>query len=506
MSQRSHTEVYQLWQQMCQELQSNLSPAVYNTWIISNPLHSWNDLSDQQAEAVFLCPSAFHATNLQKNLTTQLEQALFKVSGKVVALSFEVGVSNTSTPPQTKAAQAAISAQVRPATPTIAPTPKKLTTTQPQSGQSQTNSESLFSPEALQLSAQQRVAHIAKRAGLRPDHTFTTFAVSTTNELAHAAATAVSKTPGSAYNPLFLYGGVGVGKTHLMQAIGNNLLGQNEQAVVIYCTGEEFTNEIVSAIQTKKALQFKAKYRVADILLIDDVQFIAGKNAVQEEFFHTFNAVVKRQGQVVLTSDRPPHEINLLEDRLRSRFEAGLMVDIQEPSFELRTAILLIKAQANQVVLPMDLAQQIASQVSSARRLEGIVKTIRSEVELKNRVLNQELVNEILKQDLPAVFISRLRVKPDQVIKTVANHYHIKQTVLKGEKRHKSVVRARHVAMYILKNDLELPYIEIGRWFSNRDHTSVMHAVSKISEVLTQDQILDQEISAIRTSLSAISR
>lgn len=521
MTLRSPADTRQLWKLMCEDMQVRLSEAVFNTWVLSNPMASFEDLDEEKAKAVFTSPSAFHATNIKRNLAEQMAKSLFKLTGKVVELSFEVGApkvpasSTTSTqapvkpvptsPDQTVPStnpgpsKPSFSAQTLQSVPQSTPPPTPTQTTSPRV-------EDLFSPQTMESNAINRAEHMAKKAGLRPDYTFTTFAVSTTNEMAHAAATAVSKNPGLAYNPLFLYGGVGVGKTHLMQAIGNNILHQNDQLSILYCTGEEFTNEIVSAIQTKKALHFKAKYRAADVLLIDDVQFIAGKNAVQEEFFHTFNAVIKRHGQIVLTSDRPPHEIHLLEDRLRSRFEAGLMIDIQEPSFELRTAILLIKSQAHNLVLPMSLAQQIATHVSSARKIEGIVKSLRSEVELKGRELNQELIDDILKQDKAQTKSSKLRVKPDQVIKTVANHYHIKQIVLKGRKRQKNIVKARHVAMFILKTDLDLPYVEIGRWFSNRDHTSVMHAVSKITDQLPADQPLEQEVSAIRTSLTAIAK
>jgi chromosomal replication initiator protein len=363
----------------------------------------------------------------------------------------------------------------------------------------------LFSSSTLESVAIDRSRLQAQRAGLRIDYTFDAFAVSTTNEMAHAAAMAVSNQPGTAYNPLFIYGGVGVGKTHLMHAVGNNILHNNPEAKILYCTGEDFTNEIVSAIQTKKTMFFKEKYRTADVLLIDDVQFIAGKNTVQEEFFHTFNTITKRAGQIILTSDRPPHEISLLEDRLRSRFEAGLMVDIQQPSFELRTAILLIKSTAQKLYIPMDLAQLIAAKVDSARKLEGIIKSIKSEVELKHRQVDYQLVEEILSQEKerPSVV---LKVKPGDVIKVVADHYHIKQVTLKGLQRVKEVVRARHVAMYFLKQSLKMTYVEIGKWFSNRDHTSVMHAVDKIESEMRLDSALNQEIIAIRTTLQTISK
>ncbi len=364
----------------------------------------------------------------------------------------------------------------------------------------------LFSPATIQTMSIDRARNQAQRAGLRLDYTFDTFAVSTTNEMAHAAAMAVSTQPGTAYNPLFIYGGVGVGKTHLMHAVGNNILKNNPEVKLLYCTGEDFTNEIVNAIQTKRAMLFKEKFRTVDILLIDDVQFIAGKNTVQEEFFHTFNTVTKRFGQVILTSDRPPQEISLLEDRIRSRFEAGLMVDIQQPSFELRTAIVLIKANSYQFTIPMNLAQIIASKVDSARKIEGLMKSIKSEVELKHREISLELIEEVLKIDGDSKTTRRMRVKPFDLIRVVADYYHIKQVAIKGKQRVQAIVRARHVAMYFMKNELNIPYEEIGRWFSNRDHTSAMHGFRKIEAEINIDDDLRREVNELRDLLIKISR
>ena len=372
------------------------------------------------------------------------------------------------------------------------------------SGQSP-RAETLFSEQNVSSVQTDRIGAIARKVGLRSDYIFETFAVSTTNEMAHAAATAVSNRPGNAYNPLFLYGGVGVGKTHLMHAIGHNILKNDTNKRIIYSTGEEFTNEIVYAIRNKKANEFKARYRSADVLLIDDIQFIAGKNAVQEEFFHTFNALTKQQSQIVLTSDRPPHEMTLLEDRLRSRFEAGLMIDIGQPSFELRTAILLVKAKAARIMIPMDLAKTIASQVESARKIEGIITSIRSEVELKRREITSDLIQEILRVEITEKRPT-IKVTPGEIIKTVANHYKLKQTAIKGSRRSKPLVTARHIAMYLLKEDLSLPLTEIGKWFSGRDHTSVLHAVNKIDKELSINSDMSQDVSALRMTLAAISR
>lgn len=529
MTELPASDVQAIWQQACAALQLQLSSAVYNTWIVSNPLTSLREVSPGNLVATITSPTSFHATNVQKNLTGNIKSAITKVLGKPVEVEFRVGeppVINAELQATAPASVAnviplgqSLGFSYTPGPVPLATSPSGLMSQQPTPHS--TNStfnpasnitnlgsprvEDLFSQNNLQSASVDRAMFSARTVGLRTDYTFTTFAVSTTNEMAHAAASAVSNNPGGAYNPLFLYGGVGVGKTHLMHAIGNNILKNNPDTLVLYCTGEEFTNEIVSAIQNKKGLRFKDKYRNANVLLIDDVQFIAGKNAVQEEFFHTFNALTKQNSQIVMTSDRPPHEINLLEDRLRSRFEAGLMIDIQQPTFELRTAILLIKSAAMNISIPMDLAQIIASKVDSARKIEGIITSIRSEVELKKKPINLELVEEILGSEVEKKR-PQLKVTPADILRAVANHYHIKQTAIKGQRRVSALVQARHVAMYLLKEELDLSLVEIGKWFSNRDHTSALHAIRKIDKDLRSDELLQRDVSALRMSLQAISR
>lgn len=531
----SDGEVVTLWKEVCADLQTQLTPAVFNTWIVSNPLSQVSINGANIAIAIISCPTAFHATNLKRNLYTQLKLTLEKHLEMPVDLSFKVGVAPGPVIQETKSPRSGnhvvnqssgfsmIQETVSDATYQPAKTLTSRFSSQPAHSAFSSSQASfpanfrpdfnqrmsptvdeLFSPGNLAQNQVDQAAFKSKRIGLRPDYVFKTFAVSTSNEMAHAAALAVSKTPGGAYNPLFLYGGVGVGKTHLMHAIGSNILQNNPDSNIIYCTGEEFTNEIVEAIQSKRAMNFKNKYRHTQVLMIDDIQFIAGKNAVQEEFFHTFNALIKNTAQIILTSDRPPHEINLLEDRLRSRFEAGLMIDIQQPSFELRTAILLIKSQANNIVLPMNLAQLIASKVDSARKIEGIINLLKSKQELEHKTIDQTLIEDLLRLEgnkRPA----QIRVQPEEIIKTVANHFRIKQSAVRGQSRMKDLVTARHIAMYLLRQELKLPLEEIGKWFSNRDHTSVLHATQKIEAQVIINDVIGQDVSALRMSLTAIS-
>lgn len=336
---------------------------------------------------------------------------------------------------------------------------------------------------------------------LQVDFTFENFAVSPSNQLPFAAATAVAKNPGSAYNPLFLWGGVGVGKTHLMQAIGHEILKNDPDSRIIYCLGEDFTNQIIEAIKNKTTDQFKKRFRSAKVLLLDDVQFIAGKVTVQEEFFHTFNAIQNEGGQIVLTSDRPPEEIAKLEERLKSRFEAGLIVDIPNPDFELRTAILLIKARQKNLEIPMDLAQLIAANIESNRKMEGFLTRLISETRTKDISLSPELVHSLLGKTLAENEIMPPNIKPKAFIETVADYYHLKTNQLKSETRTKKIAFPRQILMYLLRVELKLPLMEVGELLGGRDHTTVMHGVEKITNLLKENEDLRVDIVGIKQKI-----
>lgn len=343
---------------------------------------------------------------------------------------------------------------------------------------------------------EERVEKTLQDIHLRPDFTFENFAVSGSNQLAFAAASAVTKNPGSAYNPLYLWGGVGVGKTHLMQAVAISLLRRDPKTKIIYATSEEFTNEITMSIRNKNTDRFKNKYRSAQALLIDDIQFIAGKNTTQEEFFHTFNAVQREGGQVILTSDKPPHEIGGLEDRIRSRFEGGLVVDIQQPDQELRAAILLIKAKQKGIELPPGLAQQIAQETESARKLEGFLVKLINSVRDGGAELNQELINELLGKK--ALSGAAGRTEPKTVLQAVCNYYSIKVADLKGSKRKREVARPRQVLMWILRNECNLTLEEIGTFLGGRDHSTIIHGVEKISQMYDSSEIIKKDVLGIK--------
>lgn len=338
----------------------------------------------------------------------------------------------------------------------------------------------LFSDKETRTS----IGHLPR---VRADYTFENMAVSGSNQLAFVAASSVAKNPGASYNPLFIYGPVGVGKTHLMQAIANEVYSKRPNARILYTTSEEFTNDVVEAIRTNATGRMKKKFRELDLLVIDDIQFIAGKEKVQEELFHTFNTLVDRGAQIVLSSDRQPSEIKQVEKRLISRFGGGLTVDIQSPDFELRCAILLIKAKKYGVALSIDTAKVIAQKALDARGLEGLL--LRLVTEAQNRGTME------ISEDMAASLISQEPQKqgfrPDEVIEQICSYYKIKPTQLKSAKRDAFLVRPRQLAMYLLKKQMGLTFVEIGNLLGGRDHTTIMHGVEKMEKLVEQQGGVD---------------
>ncbi len=328
---------------------------------------------------------------------------------------------------------------------------------------------------------------------VRSEFTFDTLAVSSSNQLAFVSAQTVAKNLGTSYNPLFIYGPVGVGKTHLMHAIANFTYQQSPEKKIIYITSEEFTNEVVEAIRNTETSKMKKRFRSASLLVIDDIQFIAGKDRVQEELFHTFNILIDNGSQIVLSSDRPPSEIKKLEKRLSSRFAGGLTVDIESPDFELKTAILLKKADKYQFDLPIEIAKALAEKASDARSLEGLLLRIITESKTKEQKATLAMVDNALgieKQESK-------RLYPEDIIKNVCFFYNIKPTQLKGPKRDAGIVKARQITMYLLKKELELTYVEIGNMLGGRDHTTVMHGVLKVENMLKTPNKISVDIMGI---------
>lgn len=332
-----------------------------------------------------------------------------------------------------------------------------------------------------------------EKPSLNPKYTFATFVVGNSNKFAHAAAMAVAESPARAYNPLFIYGGVGLGKTHLMHAIGHHILDKNPNMRIVYASSEKFTNELINAIRDDKTEEFRQKYRNVDILLIDDIQFLAGKERTQEEFFHTFNTLHEAFKQIVLTSDRPPKEIPTLEDRLRSRFEWGLIADIQPPDLETRIAILRKKAELEMVDIPDDVIVFIANHIpSNIRELEGALVRVKAFCTLNSVQPNLSVAQEVLRDVFPKKEVRKVSVLVIQ--KVVAEHFGLKPNILRARKRSKDIAYPRQIAMYLARELTDLSLPSIGEEFGGRDHTTVLHACEKIREDISRNPQLAQEI------------
>lgn len=322
---------------------------------------------------------------------------------------------------------------------------------------------------------------------LNPKYTFDTFVIGNSNRFAHAACVAVAESPAKAYNPLFLYGGVGLGKTHLMHAIGHHIVSQKKDSKVVYVSSEKFTNELINSIKDDKNEEFRNKYRNVDVLLIDDIQFIAGKERTQEEFFHTFNTLHEANKQIIISSDRPPKDIPTLEDRLRSRFEMGLITDIQAPDFETRIAILRKKAQLERIDVPNEVMSYIAKNIkSNIRELEGALTRVVAYSSLSNRVISFDLATEALKDIITTSKneeINVLRIK-----EKVSSVFNLKMEDFNSKKRTRSIAYPRQIAMYLTRELTDLSLPKIGEEFGGRDHTTVIHAHDKVSKDIEESE------------------
>ncbi|NQU18497.1 MAG: chromosomal replication initiator protein DnaA [Candidatus Saganbacteria bacterium] len=336
---------------------------------------------------------------------------------------------------------------------------------------------------------------------LNPRYTFDSFVIGAGNRFAHAAAKAVAESPATAYNPFFIYGGVGLGKTHLMQAIGHEVLQRLPNKKVLYITCEMFTNELINAIRNDGTSQFRNKYRNIDILMVDDIQFLAKKEATQEEFFHTFNALHTSNKQIIISSDRPPKEIPTLEDRLRSRFEWGLTADIQQPDFETRIAILRKKAEFVELTVPTDILTYIASQVASnIRELEGALIRVVAFASLSGSEISFELVEKVLK-DISKTTKGKSAISIDFIKKATAEYYSVKIDEMSAKIRTKHIALARQVAMYLAREMTKSSLPKIGEEFGGRDHTTVMHACDKISKAKKTDPEVAEAVKVIKNKL-----
>ncbi|MCL4382819.1 chromosomal replication initiator protein DnaA [Patescibacteria group bacterium] len=447
-----------IWKSVLESIKISVSPAIYSTWFSQTHLSSLKK-EGERSVANIGCSSPFVKATIENRYFGLIEDALKKELGTPCDLVFVVKEN-------------------------------------PFAVEATSFSSPLFEEKGESNSFRESL----ERSGVRPTFTFENFAVSSSNQMAWAAAEAVSKNPGTSYNPLFLWGGVGVGKTHLMNAVGYSVLKKDTNKNVLFCTGEEFTNDIVEGIRNKTTQKFRNKYRKLQVLMIDDIQFLAGKDAVQEEFFHTFNALVSVGGQVILTSDRPPHEISKLEERLRSRFEAGLIVDVAPPDFELRCAITQIKAKEKGIEIPMDLVQIIAGNIGSARQIEGFLIRLSSEAKLKKTEITEELIQSLLGKAVETNG-RKEKLDPKEVVKLVCGHFSLKKSDLLGTSRARVYSLPRQILMYLLRTELKIPLSDVGKIIGGRDHTTVMHAVDKITHLVIKDVNIRRDVLGIKNLL-----
>lgn len=417
-------QMHEIWENTLDVIKVELTEVSFNTW-----LKAIQPVSISGNTFVFTVPDDFTRGILEARYVTLIKNALKQVTSNYYEINFVISDGNTIT-------EADIKEQA------------------------------------------ETVEEPAKNF-LNPKYTFDTFVIGNSNRLAHAASVAVAESPARAYNPLFIYGGVGLGKTHLMHAIGHYILNQNKKAKVVYISSETFTNELINSIRDDKNNEFRNRYRNVDILLIDDIQFIAGKEATQEEFFHTFNSLYGANKQIIISSDRPPKEIPTLEDRLRSRFEQGLIADIQPPDLETRIAILKKKAKVENLNISDNVMLLIAKKIhSNIRELEGALIRIVAYSSLTNGEINEDLANEALKD-----IISNSKPKlitPNLIKEVVSDYYKIKLEDFNAKKRNKTIVYPRQIAMYLCRELTDLSLPRIGEEFG-RDHTTIMHAHEKIS-------------------------
>lgn len=441
----------QVWKAVLAEMELTLSPINFNGWIKPTELLSLEESGGRQI-AMLRVPSPYHQQTIEQKYAAQLARALEKQLGASAELSFVIGGSkavSTSTVP-------------------LFDSPSSPGTNQPKNN-------------------------------LNPRLTFDAFVVGTSNNFAYAAAEGAAKSPGVRYNPLFIYGGVGLGKTHLMHAIGHAVNRDHPDWEVLYISAETFGSDLIASLRAKRTDTFKKKYRAPNVLLVDDIQFIAGKEYIQEEFFHTFNQLYLSQRQIVLTSDRPPQEIARLEERLSSRFMGGIMVDVQTPDYETRVAILTQKCESLGVtVAPETLSILAERAVANIRELEGSLTSLLA----KAHAGLGEITTELVREELGTQAERRTeRVRPNAVVTKTAQYFEYKVSELTGVSRKAPLATARHVAMYLLYQELGLPYERIGDLFGGRDHTTVMHGVAKIVELIKADPKTAKVVADIKQGL-----
>ena len=446
------------WNEAVAHLRSEITEQEYQTWFSGMTYAGADD-----SQVRLYVPSSFYRDQVNQRYRSQLEESLFELSGQPLRVTFEIRRTNGA----------------------VTPLP--------------TEAESVPPPTTTSVIRMERPRH----AQLNPEYRFSRFVEGDGNSFALNAAVAIAKNPGRAYNPCLIYGGVGLGKTHLLQAIGNDVYQEYRDLKVVYVTVETFTNEFIQSIKDKTGHRFKNRYRSADVLLIDDVQFLQGKTETQQELFHTFNALYDANKQMVFTSDRPVSELKSLPDRLINRFERGLNIDLQPPNYETRIAILTQKIDENRVSVPTDVIELICQNIqSNVRDLEKALTKLSAYSNLVNRTITLE----IAARELREFFSTPTNVSLDTIQRVTAEYFGLSQNDLKGKKRTRAIAFPRQVAMFIARDITELSTTEIGLEFGGRDHTTVMHGCQRVAERKRADPTLDPIISHLTRTITQRSR
>ena len=471
----------QIWQAALGDLQVQMPRNEFDTWIKPTAL-----IAVEDSLAIVGTPNIFVRQELEGRYISPITDTLTRRLGYPVQVQVVIGNHSENGAPQPAEDSPLLATHGRNGTPTSARAALRA---------AGTSHGRPASPQPAQLELP-----TPRSAMLNPRYTFDSFIVGSSNRLAHAACLAVAEHPAQAYNPLFLYGGVGLGKTHLLHALGNLALDTNPDIHVLYVSSEKFTNDLINAIRRQNTEEFRARYRNIDVLLIDDIQFIAGKEGTQEEFFHTFNSLHGAGKQIVLSSDRPPKAIVTLEERLRSRFEWGLIVDVQTPDLETRTAILRAKGESLNVDVPDEVVDFVAHRIqSNIRELEGSLNRIVAFANLNHQRINIDVAAAALSELLDNT--RRQRITPDAIVEEVSKFYGIDLKVLKGRGRSRNIVVPRQIAMYLIREETEASLMEIGAELGGRDHTTVLHGCDKIAGEVNSDARLRADVLAIRERL-----
>jgi chromosomal replication initiator protein len=482
----------ELWQLSCERLAAELPEHQFNTWIRPLPPAQFSDDAKGEAVACLRVPNRFKLDWIRTQYAGRIESVLSELAGKPVRLELALapreGSTNASQPDESSASSRRSASGNHPGSTTNTGTPHAV--------------DAIMLPaQALSVTraAVASVAPSATRHKLNTALTFDTLVAGRANQMARTAALHVAGAPGQSYNPLFIYGGVGLGKTHLVHAVGNALLKDNPDARVLYLHAEQFISDVVKNYQRKTFDELRAKYHSLDLLLIDDVQFFAGKERTQEEFFNAFEALLAKRAHIIMTSDTYPKGLADIDERLTSRFDAGLTVAIEPPELEMRVAILIRKALAEGTEMPEDVAFFIAKNVrANVRELEGALRKVLAYSRFSHKDINITLAREALKDLLS---IQNRQIGVENIQKTVADFYKIKVADMYSKKRPASIARPRQIAMYLAKDMTKKSLPEIGELFGGRDHTTVLHAVRKITEERTRNTELNQQLHVLEQTL-----